>query len=122
MTRPARNIAACLLIRLRDLASLCRGPGRFHVAIPTTADAGAAVAEWIAVLCHSYGNGAETCVTGIVNLQSTVDVDLPASAVSAIAEPAADDVGLSPALHFVDAIKVEITQSRNDRRCGRSCG
>jgi len=77
----------------------------------TTADAGAAIAEGIAVLCRSYGNGAETCVTAIVNLQSTVDVDLPASAVSTIEQPAADDVGLSPALHSVDAIKVEITQS-----------
>jgi len=77
----------------------------------TIADAGTAVAEGIAVLCHSYCNGAEACVTAIVNLQSTVDVDLPTSAVSAIGQPAADDAGLPPALHSVDAIKVEITKS-----------
>jgi hypothetical protein len=77
----------------------------------TIADAGMAVAEGIAVLCHSYGNGAETCVTATVNLQFTLDVDLPTSAANAIGQPAADDAAPPPPLRSVDAIKVEITQS-----------
>ena len=74
-----------------------------------TADTDPVIAEDIAVLCHSYGNAAETCVTGWIKFQSTAEIDSPASE-PAEYEPAVD-AGPPPGIHSVDAIKVEITQS-----------
>jgi hypothetical protein len=74
-----------------------------------TADTDPVIAEGIAVLCHSYGNAAETCVTGGIEFQSTAEIDSPASE-PAQYEPAVN-AGPAPGIHSVDAIMVEITQS-----------
>jgi hypothetical protein len=71
-------------------------------------DVSAEVPDGLGVLCHYYGDGAETCV--MMNVQSAADLDLSTSAVSEI-EPLATDVGSPLAIHSVDAIRVEITQT-----------
>src|SRR6267154_1748655 len=44
------------------------------------ADASTETAEGLGVLCHSYSDGAETCVSVVLTLESTVADDLPTSA------------------------------------------
>jgi len=74
------------------------------------AKANAEVAKGDGVLCHSYADGAETCVTAVVNLQSAVEVDLPTSEANENEPPATDAISHT-GVRFFDAIKVEITQS-----------
>jgi hypothetical protein len=70
-------------------------------------DTGPEIAEgWI---CHTYSSGVRTCIPAAqaANDQSTAEVDYSHSIIG----ESETNAGAPPAIHSVDAIKVEITQT-----------